>query len=109
MGTPSSPARELGVAPGFVRGRALLRCWITVRGPAGLAETRGSNHLRQLVEGRCNCEPGQGVDSQFVVTSPQILDERVTSHDNAGGPVQFQSAHRSQPGLQATMVGFQDS
>ena len=37
--------------------------------------------------------------AKFVVTSPQILDERVTTDHNTGRLLSFQPAHRAQPGL----------
>ena len=47
-----------------------------------------------------------GVDAEFVVASPQVLHEGVTSHDHAGAAVAFESTHRSEPGLEPPMVAF---
>jgi hypothetical protein len=35
-------------------------------------------------------------DAEFVVTAPEVLQERVTTHDHAGSVVAFEAAHRSQ-------------
>ena len=47
-----------------------------------------------------------GLLPEFVVAAPQVLDERVAGDDHAGGAVAFQPAHRSKPGLEAAVVGF---
>jgi hypothetical protein len=49
---------------------------------------------------------GAGFDPEFVVTSPEVLWERVTVHDHAGSVVAFESPHRAQPGLEAALVGL---
>ncbi len=40
------------------------------------------------------------------MASPEVLDERVASDDDANGPVLFQAPHWSEPGLQTSVVGF---
>jgi hypothetical protein len=40
------------------------------------------------------------------VTAAEALDEGVANSDPCGGANLFQSAHRSQPGLQPGMIGF---
>ncbi len=40
------------------------------------------------------------------MASPKVLDERVTSYDDAGGPVLFEVPHRAESGFQAPVVGF---
>ena len=57
-------------------------------------------------------EPGRGattrvlIDAEFVVAAPEVLDERVTSDDHTGGAVLFQSARRSEPGFESTMISL---
>ena len=51
----------------------------------------------QLVEcGRDSEIPAPGITTEFVVTSPEVLHERVSSDDHAGSPVGLQSADRFQ-------------
>jgi hypothetical protein len=47
-----------------------------------------------------------GVNPEFVVAAPYVLHERVTSHDHARRVVTLEPAHRSQPGLEPAVVGF---
>jgi hypothetical protein len=47
-----------------------------------------------------------GVDPEFVVASPQVLRERVTSHDHPSAAVAFEAPHRAEPGLELPVVGF---
>jgi hypothetical protein len=47
---------------------------------------------------------GARVDPEFVVAAPEVLHERVAAHDHACAVVVFEAAHRSQPGLQPSMV-----
>jgi hypothetical protein len=51
-------------------------------------------------------EHRRGLDSQFVVAAPQVLDEGVPSDDDACRPVGLQPAHRPQSGLQPSVVAF---
>jgi hypothetical protein len=67
---------------------------------------RRSDREGQLIEGGSEGRSRPGVDTKLVVHSAQILDERMTSRDPAGGPVSFQSAHWTEPGLQTAMVGL---
>jgi len=46
------------------------------------------------------------LDAEFVMAAPDVLHERVTTHDHPRGPIAFQSAHRSQAGLEAAVVAF---
>ena len=43
---------------------------------------------------------------EFVVTTADVLHERVPGRDDPRGPVTLQSAHRPQPRFQAAVVGF---
>jgi hypothetical protein len=79
---------------------------MTGRGPVGLGGIRGSDHHRQLVEGRGQDEAGQRINPEFVVASTDVLDECVARHDDAGRPVPIQAAHWLKPGLQPPMVGL---
>ena len=47
-----------------------------------------------------------GVDAEFVVAAPNVLHERVTADDHAGGVVAFEAAHRSEPRFEPAVVGF---
>lgn len=49
---------------------------------------------------------GGDVSGEFIVTTADVLDERVPGRDDPRGPVTLQSAHRPQPRFQAAMVGF---
>jgi hypothetical protein len=49
---------------------------------------------------------GAGFDPEFVVTSAEVLHERVTGHDRAGAAIGLEAAHRSQPRLEPAMVGL---
>jgi hypothetical protein len=86
--------------------RALLRCRITGRGSADFGDLRRSDHHRQLVERCSNAHTGTRFDPEFVVASAHVLDECVAPHHDAGRPFPFQAAHRSEPRLEATMVGL---
>jgi hypothetical protein len=76
------------------------------RDPSSAGRIRHSDRQCKLFEGRGNGEPGEGINPEFVVASSQILDEGVTSDHDAGGPVPFESPHRSQPGLQAAVISL---
>ena len=67
---------------------------------------RPSDHHGELVEGRSQVQPGQGFDSKLIVSPAQILDECVTSYNDAGGPVSFESAHRRKSCFHASVVGL---
>jgi hypothetical protein len=47
-----------------------------------------------------------GFDAELVMASPEVLHERVTTHDHAGGVVTCESAHRPQPSLEPGMVSL---
>jgi CubicO group peptidase (beta-lactamase class C family) len=53
-----------------------------------------------------SCRFGVGIDAEFVVVAPEVLDERVAGADHASGAELFQSAHRPQSGLEPTVIGF---
>ena len=65
-----------------------------------------SDCRRELVERRGNREPGKRVDAEFVVATSEVLHERMASDDNRRGPISFEAAHRSKPGLESSVVGF---
>jgi hypothetical protein len=44
----------------------------------------------------------------FVVSAAEVLNERVTGRDGARGAQPLESAHRSQSGFQASVIGFDD-
>jgi hypothetical protein len=47
-----------------------------------------------------------GVGPEFVVASPEVLHERVTSHDHPSAAVAFEAPHGSQPRFEPRVVGF---
>ena len=49
---------------------------------------------------------GRLFGGDLVVTSPQVLHERVTRCDGLGGAVSLEAAHRSEPGLEPTVIGL---
>ena len=76
------------------------------RGAAGATGGWISDCSCELVEGSCNRETSERVDAEFVVTASQVLHERVALDDHAGGPVRLEAAHRTEPGLEAAVVGL---
>jgi hypothetical protein len=66
----------------------------------------GSDGSGEFVERGCDAPVGSGLDAKFVVTASEVLHERVTADDHASGLVAFEAAHRSKPGSQAAVVGF---
>jgi hypothetical protein len=50
--------------------------------------------------------PSIGIQAEFVVAAAQVLDERMPSAHHSGRAEPFQPTHRSQPGLEPTMIGF---
>jgi hypothetical protein len=46
------------------------------------------------------------VDAEFIVATPNVLHERVTSHDHACSVVAFESPHRPEPCLESPVIGF---
>ncbi len=45
-------------------------------------------------------------NAEFVVTSAEVLHERVTAHDHAGAALPFETAHRAEPGLETSVVAL---
>ena len=65
----------------------------------------GSDRLSELIERGSHPELSvDHVNAEFVVAAPQVLDERVPADHDAGRPIGLQAAHRSQPGLQSSVV-----
>ena len=46
------------------------------------------------------------VNSEFVVSSSEVLDKGVSGTDHAGRAESFQSAHRPQPRLEPPVIGL---
>lgn len=72
----------------------------------GLGEIYRSDHLRQFVERCGKVQSGNRVDSEFVVPSPQVLNEGMSPNDHAGCSVPFETPHWSEPGVAAPVVGL---
>jgi hypothetical protein len=51
-------------------------------------------------EARLEPAAGLGIEAEFVVSTAQVLDERMPATDNLGGADAFEAAHRSRSGLQ---------
>lgn len=49
---------------------------------------------------------GTGIAPEFVVAAPNVLHERVSAHDDRGGVVAFESAHRPEAGFESAVVRF---
>ena len=84
----------------------MLRCSIEgrVRGPSAAT---GSDRLGEFVErGRDSKMLVPGVDAEFVVATPHVLNERVTTDHHRRRPVAFQSTHGAQPRFETAMVGL---
>jgi hypothetical protein len=47
-----------------------------------------------------------GVQAQFVVSVAQVLDECMASANHPGRAKPFEATHRSEPGLEPTVIGF---
>ena len=57
-------------------------------------------------EARLEPAPGLGIEAEFVVSTAQVLNKRMPATDNLGGADAFQTAHRTSPGLQPAVIGF---
>jgi hypothetical protein len=49
---------------------------------------------------------GRHLDRQLIVASPDVLHERMADNDDPGATVLLKSSHRSQPCLQAAVIGL---
>jgi hypothetical protein len=49
--------------------------------------------------------PGLSIEAEVVVSTAQVLDERMPATDQLGGADAFQAAHRSRAGLQPAVIG----
>ena len=49
---------------------------------------------------------GGDVSGEFIVTTADVLDERVPGRDDPRRPVALQSAHRPQPRFQTPVIGL---
>lgn len=67
---------------------------------------QASDHLGELVERRTDSQTRIRLDTEFVVTAAQVLHERMTSDDDAGGAVGLEATHGAKPSLQATVVAL---
>jgi hypothetical protein len=47
-----------------------------------------------------------GIQAEFVVAAAQVLDERMPGANHSGRVEPFEPTHRSEPGLEPTMIGF---
>ena len=64
-----------------------------------------SDRLDEFVERGGDAEVLEpSVSAEFVVAASQVLDKGVAGDDHVGGPVAFEAAHGSEPGLQSSVV-----
>ena len=122
--TTVAPARDLGPRVEF--GRPVLRRPAVQRRGCTLPTTPRTR-LLHLVDGRhADAEPWPHchiarasssnatinrrarwlVDRQLVVSTPQLLNQRMPTDHDPGAMVLVEAAHRSKPCLQAAMVGL---
>jgi len=83
-----------------------LHCWNVWRGLTSSSGILWSDYQREFVECCGKRLSGTCIDPEFVVASPQILDEGMSSDHDARGPVPFEAMHGAESGLKAAMVGF---
>ena len=57
-------------------------------------------------EGCRESMPGVDIDAEFVVAAADVLDEGVPGTDDPGRAEPFESAHRPQPSLKPSVIGF---
>jgi hypothetical protein len=67
---------------------------------------RGADDTSEFSKDRREPVPWIGIEAQFVVTAPQVLNERRPSADHSGRAEPFEPTHRFQPGFEPTMIGF---
>jgi len=77
-----------------------------VRVLASIGNVHSSDHQRKLVERRGKGQSGACIHSEFVVPSPQVLDEGMPSDHDTRGSVAFEAFHRAKSCLEATMISF---
>ena len=61
---------------------------------------RCSDGKGEFGEARLEPATGLGIEAEFVVSTAQVLDERMPATDKLGGADAFQAAHRWRAGLQ---------
>jgi hypothetical protein len=66
----------------------------------------GSDRQGEVVERDGQPLAGRRLDRQLIVASPDVLHERMTGNADPGATVLLESSHRSQPCLQAAVVGL---
>jgi hypothetical protein len=67
---------------------------------------RGADDTSEFSKDRREPVPWIGIEAQFVVTAPQVLNERRPSADHSGRAEPFEPTDRFQPGFEPTMIGF---
>ena len=77
------------------RGRSSLLGW-----------RRCSDGKGEFGEDRFDPAAGLGIEAELVVSTAQVLNERMPATDNFGGADAFQAAHRSRSGLQPAVICF---
>jgi len=65
----------------------------------------GSDRHREFGERCGDPRGGRGVESEFVVSAAEVLDEGMSGDDHLCGSVGAQPAHRSEPVFQSTVIG----
>lgn len=65
-----------------------------------------SDGAGQFAEDRRESMPSVDIHAEFVVAATEVLHERMPDTDHPCRAELFQAAHRSQPGLQTPVIGF---
>ena len=96
--------QELSGCPWGAR-RALLHLDDPRQGEVG-PTVLGSDRQGEVVERDGQPLAGRHLDRQLIVASPDVLHERMAGNDDSGATVLLESSHRSQPCLQAAVIGL---
>src|SRR5207248_9844742 len=95
---PTSPSRQPANPAGAVALRGI--------GAAEIVNRGWSDRHDQLIEGSRDPQVYCFLGSEFVVAAADVLDEGVPGGDYSCAAELFEPAHRSQSGLQPSVIGF---
>ena len=85
---------------------AVALTWIVAAVDRGVSVSSGSDRRASSVNACSIASMTARVDAEFVVAAAEVLHERVTADDHAGGAVAFEAAHRSEPGFEPAVVAL---
>jgi hypothetical protein len=84
------------------------RCCVrTVQGMLKPSTRSGSDRQGQVVERNGQPLADRHLDRQLVMAAAEVLHEPMAGNDDPGAVVLLESWHRSQPCLQAAVIGFE--